>query len=232
MSSLVISDLHLFSRRSQGDELLKNYLKSCQEPEVLVLNGDTFDFRWSDIGDEDETLSTAEAWLNQLIGSLPNTRIHYILGNHDCLRVFRDRLESIERLNPRFHLHEYWLSLGPHFFLHGDCANWGMSPAKLERYRESWSTDRPKGELSKKLYRLVDTSGIGAVFHHLYFRRKATVSRILRYLKRAAPEELELAEHIYFGHSHVPFHNHSQDNFTFHNTGSGVTGMGFLPKEF
>ena len=41
---LVISDLHLFSRRSRAEELLAGIKGEIIGADVLVLNGDVFDF--------------------------------------------------------------------------------------------------------------------------------------------------------------------------------------------
>ncbi|YCM46284.1 metallophosphoesterase [Verrucomicrobiaceae bacterium 227] len=228
----VISDLHLFSRRSRGDELLKTYLENIDTPTTLVFNGDTFDFRWTELAGEEETLAAAEAWLLDLLDRLPNTQIHYILGNHDCLNTFRSRLENHARKRPNFHLHEFWLRIDTHFFLHGDCSNRGMNISKLKKYRHSWSTDSPRGEFSKRLYHLVDRTGIGALFHRLYFRQNPTVARVIRYVREVAPDDFKETEHIYFGHTHVPFHDHKSGEIVFHNTGSAIAGMGFSPKQF
>jgi len=103
-----------------------------------------------------------------------------------------------------------------------------MTPKKLLRYRQAWSTDSPKGPLSKRLYRLVDASGLGQLFHRLYFRETATVARVERHLGKNFPDITS----CYFGHTHVPFENHLRNKVTYFNTGSGIRGMGFLPQIF
>jgi len=44
---LVLSDLHLLARRSDGAALIESRRSDFSGIDVLVLNGDTFDFRWS-----------------------------------------------------------------------------------------------------------------------------------------------------------------------------------------
>lgn len=227
-NGLVISDLHLFSGRSCGNDLVEELHDRIEQSDILVLNGDTFDFRWSTLPDEHATLEAASAWLSQLLSNFPRLEIHYVLGNHDCLISFCKILEDFESKNPLFHLHEFQCRLGSHLFLHGDCTNWGMTPEKLKRYRRAWSKDSPKGPLSKRLYRLVDSSGLGLLFHRLYFQQKSTVTRLERFLDRQ-PEGVTTC---YFGHSHVPFENHLHNGVTYFNTGSGIRGMGFLPQTF
>jgi UDP-2,3-diacylglucosamine pyrophosphatase LpxH len=52
--ALVVSDLHLFANRSAGDALFEKWFHDVRSSDVstLVLNGDTFDFRWSGLESE------------------------------------------------------------------------------------------------------------------------------------------------------------------------------------
>jgi UDP-2,3-diacylglucosamine hydrolase len=56
---LVISDLHLFSPRSKAVELLVGIQEKLASADVLVLNGDIFDFRWSTLPDTQATIVAA-----------------------------------------------------------------------------------------------------------------------------------------------------------------------------
>ncbi len=224
MTGLVISDLHLFAGRSDGEILFAGLQDKLDSVDLLVLNGDTFDFRWSHFSTEEESINAALQWLDLLRKKCPKLEIHYVLGNHDCLTRFRERLPT----SPNFHLHEFHLQLGSCIFLHGDCSNWSMTPEKLKKYRQDWSHDSPKGGLSKKIYRLVDTIGLNRLFHHLYFREAATVARVERFLGNF----LKGVTRCYFGHTHVPFSNHRRNGVKFFNTGSGIRGMGFNPQNF
>ena len=224
MTGLVVSDLHLFAGRSDGETLFDRILPRLGTAKILVLNGDTFDFRWSHFSSEEESIEAGLCWLQKLRNLFPTLEIHYVLGNHDCLTRFRERIPS----HPKFHLHEDHLRLGSHLFLHGDCSNWGMTPEKLRQYRQAWSQDSPKGTLSRKLYRLVDACGLSRLFHQLYFREAATVARVAGFLN----DELENVSKCYFGHSHMPFSSHLHDGVTYFNTGSGIRGMGFNPITF
>ena len=224
MTGLVISDLHLFAGRSDGGKLFAGLKDQLDSADLLVLNGDTFDFRWSHFSTEEESINAAIQWLKDLRKKFPKLEIHYVLGNHDCLARFRERLPT----SPNFYLHEFHLQLGSCLFLHGDCSNWGMTPEKLKKYRQAWSHDSPKGGLSKKIYQLVDTIGLSRLFHHLYFREAATVARVERFLG----DFLQGVTRCYFGHTHVPFSNHRRNGVAFFNTGSGIRGMGFNPRNF
>lgn len=53
---LVVSDLHLFSRKSERVALMKGLAAELRDVGILVLNGDTFDFRWSEVSGEDMSI--------------------------------------------------------------------------------------------------------------------------------------------------------------------------------
>ena len=133
MTGLVISDLHLFAGRSDGSILFEGIHSQLSSVDLLVLNGDTFDFRWSHFNSDEESIAAALQWLDDLREKFPDLEIYYVLGNHDCLVTFRKRLPS----HPKFHLHEFHLRLGSRLFLHGDCSNWRMTSEKLRAYRQA-----------------------------------------------------------------------------------------------
>jgi hypothetical protein len=59
---LVVSDLHLFARRSRGMTCFESLRGELESVDVLVLNGDIFDFRWSVLPDHQAT----QAWLSDI----------------------------------------------------------------------------------------------------------------------------------------------------------------------
>jgi predicted phosphodiesterase len=228
MRGLVISDLHLQAKRSAGESLLRAIQGTLDRCDTLILNGDTFDFRWSTLGGETESIDTAIGWMEAMDGRT----LHFIHGNHDCLYGFRERLLSLTQKWPNLHLHEDTLRLGTRIFLHGDCANRKMDPAALKAMRKAWAEDKPRGPFQAKLYDLADQSGISLAFHRGYFPQAIVVSRVAHYLDAAQPGWSEFASECYFGHTHLPFRNHRNGDVHFHNTGSGIRGMGFQPLEF
>jgi UDP-2,3-diacylglucosamine hydrolase len=232
IKGLVVSDLHLFSHRSDGEKLWKQIDEEHADAEILVLNGDTFDFRWSHFSDERKATAAALAWVGQLISHGRWKKIHYILGNHDCLSAFVDELRMLSLDQEILSCHEIHLQLGRSFFLHGDCTNRRMSHEDLLRYRAGWSEDRPRGTFGKALYRGVDALGVSKLFHQLYFPRERTIARLVHYLNLVFPEWRENLDHCYFGHTHMPFSGSVHDGVVFHNTGSGIRGMGFEPLAF
>ena len=229
---LVISDLHLFSPRSDGASLLAGIMHELTNVDVLVLNGDIFDFRWSCLPDQSATITAAMEWLEALLVNFQGESVHYILGNHDCLGAFSSRLDALTRKHPAFSCHEFQLILNRKLFLHGDCSNRRMNEAALKKYRRAWHSHRQRGNPSRSLYTLADATGLSRRFHDWHFPEETTVSRVTHHLDHVLPAWREEIDHCYFGHTHRPFADHLCDGVFFHNTGSGIRGMGFQPLAF
>ena len=229
---LVISDLHLLARRSIGESLLDSMNPQFENCEVLVLNGDTFDFRWSTLRNEKDSITAAINWLEERIGILGDRELHFIQGNHDCVHGFCKGLVQLEEKWQNFHVHEYALRLGDQIFLHGDCANRKMDKAALAKTRQDWADDKPRGAFSATLYDVADLTGMSLAFHKLYFPRNVVVARIAHHLDDTLPGWRDSASDCYFGHTHMPFRDHLHEGIRFHNTGSAIRSMGFQPIEF
>lgn len=228
---LVVSDLHLFIRRSRGAACFAALRDELATVDDLVLTGDSFDFRWSTWPDPESTQAAALAWLSQLAGDYPRCDIHFILGNHDCRPGFAAGLKKLAAALPRFHWHEYWLRLGPAAFLHGDCVMGVMDAAALDRYRQGWRQDRHWAAFAAA-YQCVDRLKISRLMHHCHFPRQRTVRRIAHYLDAACPGWRRETQDCYFGHTHLAFTNHEHEGIRFHNTGSAIRGMDFNPLFF
>lgn len=229
-----MSDLHLFAGRSDGQVLFSDVLDNADamQMDTLVLNGDTFDFRWSELESEAISIDAALQWLEELVERLPHATIHFLLGNHDCLQGFVDRLTawSVGRLN--FSWHAMQLQIGDNLFLHGDVANRKMDANALARFRAGWARDRQKGKLSRRLYQIADRSGASLAFHRAWFPPAVTIRRIANHLDQTTPQWRRETSAVYFGHTHCPIDQIEVNGITFHNTGSGIRGMGFSPRWF
>jgi hypothetical protein len=229
---VVISDLHLFARRSMALDCLEGIRVELNQADVLVLNGDTFDFRWSTLRGLDTTQRAAADWLRGLRDAYPRCEIHFVLGNHDCLASFVDELNALAETLPRFQWHEYWLRLGPALFLHGDCAHRIMGEHELHRYREPWRRDRQRGTLGALAYACVDHLGFTRLGQVWKFPRSKTIQRVAHYLDRTCSGWRDGVLDCYFGHTHVPFSNYQVGGINFHNTGSAIRSMAFNPLVF
>lgn len=228
----VVSDLHLFARRSVAVDCFASVRERLAGADVLVLNGDTFDFRWSTLPDIDATVTASIAWLRKLCTDFPGCEVHFVLGNHDCPTFFRSGLATLADVLPRFHWHEYGVRVGSALFVHGDCTHRKMDTTGLSRYRQSWDNDYRHAPWRAKAYVAADHMGFTWFTHKGWFPRRQTVNRLVHYLDRACPGWRQTTRDCYFGHTHLPFSHYVRDGIAFHNTGSAIRGMGFNPIVF
>ncbi|MEK7950698.1 metallophosphoesterase [Luteolibacter soli] len=229
---IVISDLHLLSVRSVGEQRLASIRDDLAAADVIVFNGDTFDFRWSHFGNEERSVEVALDWLRLFAAAHPRAAVHFICGNHDCLDAFTRRLGDLVEACPSLRWHETHLQLGSHLFVHGDCAHQRMDAAGLGRYREVWRNDRPRAAWLGQGYRVADRLGITWMAHRAHFRPRTTLERLTWHLDRAVPGWKEVTEHCYFGHTHLPFRDRLHGGVAFHNTGCAIAGARFAPARF
>jgi len=229
---LVISDLHLFSSRSNGFSLMDEIWNDLSKLDVLVLNGDIFDFRWSQLTSEEETINEALKWLQKVVEISDDIQIHYIIGNHDCIVDFTKSIKEFSNNYPHLEIHDTQLILDRLLFIHGDCTNWNMSGSDLLRFRDSWSQKKMSPRSHLYLYNVMDKLGLSKGFHNCYYPRSVTVKRVAHHLDTILPDWRNSIDDCYFGHTHLPFSDYSLEGVRFHNTGSGIRGMKFLPLHF
>ncbi len=219
----VLSDLHLFTRRSVAAGWEDAIARAAGEGEFLVLNGDIFDFRWSTLPSVAATLDAAVAWLDRWLVAFPDCRFVYVLGNHDGLAAFGDRLAGLAGQRPNLAWHPSAARIGSALFLHGDL------PLRLGRGRSLRGPlpDRigQRGPLAEQCYQLATAAHLtGAVVRVNTRRRCARL--IQRALRLDPPYSMAPITDVYFGHTHAPFSGYSHGGLTFHNTGSAIRGMG------
>ena len=225
---IVVSDLHLLSWRSEGSALFEARIRpQLSEMDALVLNGDSFDFRWA-CRPHSETIPEALAWIGRLRAEFPVLEIFYVLGNHDCLVEFADKLKSI----PRISVHPHWLEIDRNLFIHGDAANYPMDLKGFHKFRKAWEDDKPKTPVDAKYYDLTDKLHLSYLTHVIWFAGNVSIKRISRHLNQVMPGWNKDMDQCFFGHTHVPFAVRELGGVHFTNTGSGIRGMDFAPAEF
>src|SRR6188508_2827878 len=115
--TVFVSDLHLYSRRSQAPRYVATIQAAAARADTFVLGGDIFDFRWSTLPTADETVRHAIRWLDDLVGSHPTCDFHFVQGNHDCNRRFVSALETYGATRPNLALHPFVFRQGKNVFL-------------------------------------------------------------------------------------------------------------------
>jgi UDP-2,3-diacylglucosamine pyrophosphatase LpxH len=224
-----VSDLHVFSRRSQAARHQAALQAAAAQAHTFILGGDIFDFRWSTFHSTDETVKHAVRWLDDFVGSHPRCDFHFVQGNHDCNRRFLAALSSYATTRKNLHVHPYVLRLGKRAFLHGDVVDHPeMCQARLTKRREHWGRDEARrGEIRNKLYDLAVQARLHALAGSVAHPKKRAVHRLLGYLNRVGQGQESGVEHVYFGHTHRPLENYQYQGVTFHNPGAPIAGLEF-----
>jgi UDP-2,3-diacylglucosamine pyrophosphatase LpxH len=223
-----VSDLHMFSRRSQAASHEQALHATAARARTFVLGGDIFDFRWSTFHSPDETVRQAVRWLDGFVASHPRCEFHFVQGNHDCNRRFVAALETYNATRPHLTLHPYFLRLGKAVFLHGDVADHpSMCPQRLVKRREHWSRDEQRSKLRHTLYDLAVQAKLHRVAGKIVHPRRRAVHRVLGYLSRVGQGRESGVEHVYFGHTHNALDHYRHGGMTFHNPGAPMPGLEF-----
>ncbi len=213
----VVSDLHLFAERSVAPAHFAAIGHAAHRSPCLVLNGDIFDFKWTTLDGIDATIEEAVRWLADLSREHPQCQIHYVLGNHDALKPFALRVTELGRHHPNLKLHPSYLRLGSKLFMHGDLALDPGSRKSLER--ELMQSVRKQGRLMTLGYSLLTKSGSHCGLS-LFQVKKIQATQIIAYLRKH--HLLAGVTDVYYGHTHVPFHNYHHNGIAFHNTGCTI----------
>ena len=231
-TGMVVSDLHMFAKRSRAPMVMDELGPALEGCEMLVLNGDIFDFKWTTLESIPHTIDQALAWLEGLVKGFPGCRIYFILGNHDCHREFTVVLEDLSQKISSFSWHERYLRLGTAAFLHGDCIHKKVFEKGLASYRKPWKEIKKKGQAQNAIYEAINHTGLTKAAPKIAFKREKMAGRILDYLDDREPGIVEKINDVYVGHTHVPFTDFSFRGKVFHNTGSAIKNQDFNPLHF
>lgn len=226
--TIFVSDLHLYSRRSQAARHVPALHAAAAHSEQFVLGGDIFDFRWSTLSSTEETVRQAIRWLDELVASHPRCQFHFVLGNHDCNRRFVAALETYSATRPNLLVHPYVLRLGNRLFLHGDAVEHPrMCALRLSQRRQRWARDERRSPMRHVLYDLAVTARLHRLAGKVAHPRRRVVHRLLGYLQRIGQGPDQGIEQVYFGHTHDALEHYRYRGVTFHNPGAPMAGLKF-----
>jgi UDP-2,3-diacylglucosamine hydrolase len=217
----------MFSRRSEFPRHERSLYTAARKADVFVLNGDTFDFRWTTLSGIDVTVVAAIGWLRKLARRFPKCHFHFILGNHDHVTPFIEALDALTRELANLSWHPYYLRLGDTVFLHGDVSDRRMTPAMLEDRRTRREHDTTRHPMFHDLYDVALRINLHRAAHRMRFPRKRVARRVIHYLEEVGHGPVSGIRHVYFGHTHAAMSNFQYRDLVFHNTGSPMHGLEF-----
>jgi len=222
-----VSDLHVFSSRSQEHRYLHEISHKAAHAGAFVLGGDIFDFRWSLMATPEETVARAIHWLHDLATHCPACRFHFVLGNHDYHEPFLARLDHLEAHLSNFMWYPFYLRLGNSVFLHGDVADRRFTAQKLADRRSRWLYKKQRGHVANRRYDLASERQIHKPLLHLARRKRTIARRILAYLDDIGEGPSTGLKNVYFGHTHLAFSDFEHAGVRFHNGGAPIHGLRF-----
>lgn len=223
----VVSDLHMFCRRSQWSEYLEVIEGAAADADLFVFNGDTFDFKWTSLDTIDETVDQAIEFLRRIAVDNPHCQVHVNLGNHDHFLPFIDALNAVCEEVDNLTWHPYYLRVGDALFIHGDVAMWDMSQKELERYREQWLHKKRQGPLKNRVYDAAFNARAHVAISRLAFPHRLTLRRVYSYIDHIGHGFDHGVKRVYFGHTHVPVRGRRYRGVEFHNGGAPLKFMKF-----
>jgi UDP-2,3-diacylglucosamine hydrolase len=222
-----VSDLHLFCRRSLAERHMLSIADAVADADAFVFNGDIFDFRWSVLPSAAETAREAVRWLERTVRSRPECQFHYVLGNHDHVQVFIDRLHELTERTPNLSWDPYYLQIGNALFLHGDCVVGRMTARDLETFRHGWLEEESRGEWVNALYDMAFRTRVHCAVSRMFFPRAAVISRLAHYLDDIGHGAGSDTKSVYFGHTHLAIDGLEHRGQRFYNGGAPMPGLAF-----
>lgn len=221
----VISDLHMFSRRSRVADHLGEIRDKARSSRTLVLAGDIVDFKWSELGSVEATAGATADWLEELLGH--GCDIHYLLGNHDHHPALVERLKGLAGGHQGFSWHPFHLRLGNAVFLHGDAANVRMNVERLAAYRKRFGGHGQRGMAMNRLYDAAVAARIHVLGARLLYPHRTVLRRLFKYLDEIQCGPAQGVRHVYYGHTHRAMADVEYGGLRFHNCGAPMPGMQF-----
>ena len=218
-----LSDLHLFSHHARPDSYATLIEETAGSATVFVLNGDIFDFKWSEHGVFTSSVLAARAFLERLVAGYPDCRFVVMLGNHDAVPAYVDALNELQQAYPNIEWNEFAFVFENRIFLHGDTIHAGSSNDAVRRFRSRLQQPARGYTLQKVVHSALYHSRVPWAAYRL-LPNHILASRILAYLRHEGFLKESRIDHVYFGHTHCAFEDFRYKGFTFHNTGAAVHG--------
>ncbi len=248
---LFISDTHRGAKYSDFKKYEPQVLAKMREYDHVVLAGDIFElwFLGAQNGEKPKeilrnAIGESKEWLEDFLKENPHVQVHFVLGNHENLRKFRNSLDRLQQKYGNFEWHPEAVRIGDALIVHGDLQmdNKTDRTRRIDRLRDVHKGmniyDRVVSNGEKYMQRLYFdyTHGASWVVPRIWSwlkERDAQRDGLCMHSRTEETLSLEGAKHVFFGHTHVKFHTqrHLDEQgrdvgIAFHNTGSFTSGNG------
>ncbi|WP_242631945.1 metallophosphoesterase [Rubripirellula amarantea] len=226
-----VSDLHCFSSRSTATQHESLIEQVIDRSDVCVWGGDLFDFRWSQVGHEDDSIEAALEWLSRFYEAYPTKQFVFLTGNHDAHGGFAERLREWGHDRNRFLCGLDALVVRDTVFLHGDVIEGGGTDIAFANYRRTWQGKPVAHPHASKFYDAAVSARLHQAVAMSAHRRRRTCLRLARWINRQDSALLEPIERVVFGHTHRQIERYHNAGFEFHNGGAAIKHVKFKPVE-
>lgn len=222
-----LSDLHLFSQRSQAESWMTEIHAAVGRAHTFVLGGDIFDFRWSRHRSLGHSINEAMEWLEHLVSLNDRCSFYYVLGNHDAHPTFVEELDGLCFRQPRLEWQPYSLRLGSCVFLHGDIVDGGQDHRDIELRRRRHEEKPAPAAYRHWLYDVIVKARVHRLVANLANPHDWVLEKLSRYLAEQGHDATHGVTDVYFGHTHREVHGLRYRDQTFHNGGAPIKGLSF-----
>ncbi|MEM8670789.1 MAG: metallophosphoesterase [Planctomycetota bacterium] len=226
-----ISDLHLFSNRCNADEHHELIDRAIAECDLCVWGGDLFDFRWSRLRNENESVETALRWLEDWYIQHPTTQFVFLDGNHDAHLPFSDALSEWSQKHDRFTCGLNCIRVHDTLLLHGDVIEGRGDLDRFADYRVRWQNKPNASQVASNIYDMAIATRIHKAAALAAHRRRATCIRLMRWMHGQPGEDTDGVRRIVFGHTHRRIRGYRLQGIEFHNGGAAIRHVPFAPVE-
>ncbi len=224
-----VSDLHLFSSRSNASQHLQLIRRSIAEADLCVWGGDLFDFRWSRLKGENTTIHHALRWLDDWYEEFPATSFVFLDGNHDAHAAFTTQLAHWSKTRNRFHCGLNCLRVGNTLMLHGDVIEGDGSAGAFADYRDRWSDKPSASGMASGVYDLAIAARAHRAAALAIHRKRSTCLRLMRWMHHQPVESTQGVRRIVFGHTHRLITGFQVQGIEFYNGGAAIRHVPFSP---
>lgn len=226
-----ISDLHLFSSRCNVDEHHEMIDRAINDCDLCVWGGDLFDFRWSRLKNESESVERALTWLEDWYIHYPTTQFVYLDGNHDAHLAFSNELTRWSEQRSRFTCGLDCIRVHDTLLLHGDVIEGKGDLDRFADYRVRWQNKRNASQVANNIYDVAIATRVHRAAAFAAHRRRATCIRLMHWMHGQPDEDTLGVRRIVFGHTHRRIRGYRLQGIEFHNGGAAIRHVPFSPVE-